>query len=582
MKLLVIGFHNPETEQMIRKSLEPLGVRAIFCAYSEEAQAYLELYGHQLIGALGKDYAGASFVAALRKHPKYSKMGFILWANSTNAQGKIDWSLEKCKNHSQSSEFAHAYLPPHFDQVKLFTTLDQVLGTNFSKGSPFVEPKRSIEAQQSIHKEPTKPQAKIDSTQTKLKKGIAPVTVEAAPVHEATSGGGISLSDFSDSLEMEGHSLNSTEAKAPEVAEVKSIELNQPAQPIVESQGLSISVAPTQEEKTKTGQTVTGVTGESLMPSQPGPESLNEPKTQSNSLLRPDKTASLIENLKIPDELAPVDEEEPLYLNRGQSPSSMGSFGFALPSEEALIPGLASQAPDEDTLKKYLLLREQDVVVLSNQLKQAKEQIFRLEQQVKQAQAIQSELQHVAKEQQGRIDDFEKEKAHALEMVRRENFELQFDLKKKLEDNRSLEIKNREAARENERIKERIRVDIRKIRVREKELENKLEVLKRDTDALLATRESRLIELKRRMDILEFNNDLLHDQLAKEKGISQELRNKLEKASQMVRLAKGLLEPNQSDGMGLATAQDSQEGPSTGDSVEEFGMTKHLKIGSVA
>jgi hypothetical protein len=50
------------------------------------------------------------------------------------------------------------------------------------------------------------------------------------------------------------------------------------------------------------------------------------------------------------------------------------------------------------------------------------------------------------------------------------------------------------------------------------------------------------MELKRKIDLLEFNIDLLQDQNAREKENSAQLRERLAKAAQVVRVAGGLLD----------------------------------------
>jgi chromosome segregation ATPase len=92
-------------------------------------------------------------------------------------------------------------------------------------------------------------------------------------------------------------------------------------------------------------------------------------------------------------------------------------------------------------------------------------------------------------------------------------------------------------------LKERVRSDIRKIRVREKELENRLEIVRKDSEALIGSRENKIIELKRKLDLLEFNMDLLQDQYAREKESTFKLRERLAKAAQVVRMAGGMLDP---------------------------------------
>jgi len=87
-------------------------------------------------------------------------------------------------------------------------------------------------------------------------------------------------------------------------------------------------------------------------------------------------------------------------------------------------------------------------------------------------------------------------------------------------------------------------VDIRRIRVREKELEGQLEILKKDSSALLQARDEKILELKRRIDLLEFNMELVQEQFSKEKQSANDLKTKLKDAAQVMRQAGGLLGQN--------------------------------------
>jgi hypothetical protein len=218
---------------------------------------------------------------------------------------------------------------------------------------------------------------------------------------------------------------------------------------------------------------------------------------------------------------------------------------FSYPLGDAVVPGGAAQAPDLDTLKKYLLLREQDVAALSVQLKTAKEEISSLSSQLCQERGKAEELESITSEQKRRIDDFEKEKTIALEALNAEIAEIKFQSRAKTDKAKLLEIQVQEAAQEIERLKERVRSDIRKIRVRERELENKLEITRKDSEAILTSRENKIVELKRKIDVLEFNMDLLQDRYNREKETSAKLREKLSKAAQVVRVAEGLLDDPQ-------------------------------------
>jgi hypothetical protein len=254
---------------------------------------------------------------------------------------------------------------------------------------------------------------------------------------------------------------------------------------------------------------------------------------------------------------APAENDESLvanlpYLFGRQGAHSASTVSpvmmFAEPVGDAVVPGGAAHAPDVEILKKYLLLREQDVAVLSNQLKATREQLSAFDKKLKEANGQILELRHVAGEQERRLDDGARERECALEGLQKENEELRFQGKVKNDKVRVMESQVKEATDEIERLKERVRTDIRKIRVREKELENKLEIMRRDSEALIAARETKIIELKRKVDLLEFNIDLLQDQYSREKDCSVQLRDRLGKAAQVVRVAGGLLDSSPEPG----------------------------------
>lgn len=240
---------------------------------------------------------------------------------------------------------------------------------------------------------------------------------------------------------------------------------------------------------------------------------------------------------------------------------------FAEPLGDAVVPGGAAESPDMETVKKYLLLREQDVGVLSTQLKASQDQISIVEQLLREEKARNAELSHMAQEQKKRIDQFEEEKKAEFESLQIELSDLRFQIKTKTDKGKALEIQVRESNEEIERIKERVRMDIRKIRTREKELENRLEILKKDSEALIAAREGKIIELKRKLDLLEFNMDLLQDQYSREKEKTEGLKEKLGKVAQVVRVAGGLLEMSKSGASQLSA--ELEEFSESGDKEKE-------------
>src|SRR5262249_34009187 len=124
-----------------------------------------------------------------------------------------------------------------------------------------------------------------------------------------------------------------------------------------------------------------------------------------------------------------------LFQPKNSAPSAAAAsdpaLAFAQPLGDAIVPGGAAEKPDLETLKRYLLLREQDVAVLSTQLKAAQEQIASLEKQIRDRKSENVELTHVIGEQKRRIDEHEKDKTLALETLQRDADELRFELKAK-------------------------------------------------------------------------------------------------------------------------------------------------------
>jgi len=238
------------------------------------------------------------------------------------------------------------------------------------------------------------------------------------------------------------------------------------------------------------------------------------------------------------------------YTNRAKQDEKSDDSGsdmfFNSPLGDAIIPGGATKTPDVKTLKKYLILREQDVSALSAKLKLSHEQNIKQEASLQKNHSEIKDLKYRLTVYKDLIDAFEEEKSRTVEASNRELKDYKFKVKAKIDRAKLLEKNLKEASEEMGRLKDRVQVDIRKIRVREKELENRLEIMKKDAETLIASRENKIIELKRKLDLFEFNMDLLQHQYAREKELTQDLRARLDKASRAMRIAEGLLESEES------------------------------------
>jgi chromosome segregation ATPase len=179
---------------------------------------------------------------------------------------------------------------------------------------------------------------------------------------------------------------------------------------------------------------------------------------------------------------------------------------------------------------------------LSGQLRSSKERTQQLEGLLKVEKARNAEIQEMLSKAEQRIKNYDLEKQVELEVMQKQVEDMSQHLKDKTEKARVIETKLRLMSEEVNKVKDRVRVDIRRIRVREKELEGQLEILKKDSGALLQARDEKILELKRRIDLLEFNMELVQEQYEKERRASDELKLKLKDAAQAMKQANGFLE----------------------------------------
>ncbi|MBF0313674.1 MAG: hypothetical protein HQK52_09670 [Oligoflexia bacterium] len=119
---------------------------------------------------------------------------------------------------------------------------------------------------------------------------------------------------------------------------------------------------------------------------------------------------------------------------------------------------------------------------------------------------------------------------------------LQVKLKTIEQRSKILEEKNRQYVEEILKLNQRVRIDISSVKEREKVLENQLELLRADTENQIATRDQKILELKRQIDTLEFNMESasLREEESKKQRIY--LQDKLDKIRKNLAITTSCLE----------------------------------------
>lgn len=91
-------------------------------------------------------------------------------------------------------------------------------------------------------------------------------------------------------------------------------------------------------------------------------------------------------------------------------------------------------------------------------------------------------------------------------------------------------------------VQQKIRMEVRKVSGHERELEQQLELLKSDAETQIRNRDMKILELKRRLDSMEFDVENMSAIEKKTQENKQELEIKLDKAIRTLRAAIGILE----------------------------------------
>lgn len=147
------------------------------------------------------------------------------------------------------------------------------------------------------------------------------------------------------------------------------------------------------------------------------------------------------------------------------------------------------------------------------------------------------------------------EKKIELSIVRKKLNEDISELKDRLrlEEERRLilEEKNRVQKDELEKSAQKNKFDVKKVQLRERELEQRLELLKADAETQIRNRDLKILELKRKIDGMEFDMESMQSQEKRTVESRFELEDKLEKAIKTLRNAISVLEDEPDKGAAL-------------------------------
>jgi hypothetical protein len=197
---------------------------------------------------------------------------------------------------------------------------------------------------------------------------------------------------------------------------------------------------------------------------------------------------------------------------------------------------------DADILRKYLAIKEEQLEISESEREELSRENERLQKDAQLLQMKLREFEHMHDELEKKVASMEEEKAEA---ARQRLFDQEeAERQSKLDNDRikALESQVSEAGEKYENLRGRVRKDIRKIRENERDLEARLELLRKDSSTLLQARDEKVLELQRKIDALEFDLDQIQDSRVQAQMEAERYLAKLSRVSRALQIGMSMIE----------------------------------------
>lgn len=191
------------------------------------------------------------------------------------------------------------------------------------------------------------------------------------------------------------------------------------------------------------------------------------------------------------------------------------------------------------------VLTAEGALVQSEQLRIAQERILDLESMIDSLRAENEELVAAGETLKNRSDDFKEQ----LEKLKTASHDKQEDLSEEMASLKSgLASKNSEVEKLRLKIEElelRLQGDLKRIRNRERELENRLELAKLESHAVTKNKDEIILDLKRKIDQLGFELENYRDKSRDLNKMIEDNRERVRRTVKTLRVALSMLEGEQ-------------------------------------
>ncbi len=194
------------------------------------------------------------------------------------------------------------------------------------------------------------------------------------------------------------------------------------------------------------------------------------------------------------------------------------------------------------TLKNYIVLKEKEVEDLKEQQKQYQNVLLKLKRTHSELNQTNMDLQHELEAAKTNEQLIKTDQVHLREKHENEIAILKNDFEQQQQQNGFFQEQLQDLNRQKNIWKEKISDDLKKIKIKEKELENRYELLKKDTETLLDSKDQQILELKKKSDAFELELESLEERLRSEYAILNSINSKKRRLIETLKLAISLLE----------------------------------------
>lgn len=272
------------------------------------------------------------------------------------------------------------------------------------------------------------------------------------------------------------------------------------------------------------------------------PESLKENSGTMEFLIQEDvevhtvinKAPSLIENIIHEQPVQDTDENEFSYASNDEEVLTDKSFNLDSEIESINITPQA-ELNTNPVVSHRLETDYRAEVEIQATIRQIRLERDDLLKQLKEIKSANRDLEQDNLTLKSALDESKIE----ISIFRKRNMTELEDLKYRLaisEDKKILaEEKAKAFASQKEKLEQKVRIDISQVRQREKELETKLEMISIDVDAQVNSRDQKILELRRKIDSLEFNMENVSIREQKTTEDKRKIEDKLNKVMKTLR-----------------------------------------------